>query len=1113
MVKKEILLRDDPLWYKSAIIYELHVKSFFDGNNDGTGDFGGLIEKLDYLDGLGVTAIWLLPFYPSPQRDDGYDISDYFGINPDYGTLPDFKEFLKQAHLRGIRVITELVINHTSDQHPWFQRARASKHNSAYRNYYVWSDTPDKYKDARIIFKDFETSNWSWDPVAKSYYWHRFYSHQPDLNYQSPQLQKEIFRVLDFWMDMGVDGFRLDAVPYLYEEEGTNCENLTATHAFLKKLRAHMDMRFKNRMLLCEANQWPEDAASYFGKGDECHTAFNFPVMPRLFMALRMEDWFPIFDILEQTPAIPKECQWVMFLRNHDELTLEMVTDEERDYMYQVYAQDSKARINLGIRRRLSPLLDANRRKIELMNIILFSLPGTPVIYYGDELGMGDNYHLGDRNGVRTPMQWSPDRNAGFSKVSPNELFLPVSIDPAYHYESLNAENQDSNLSSLLWWMKRVIAMRKKYKAFGMGDIKFVNSDNSKVLSFIRGYEGESILVVVNLSRFSQVVKLDLSGFSGYVPEEVFSKNQFPAIKKAPYVLTLGFHDYFWLILRKRNAAAPIEEKEIPQLKTDLAWSSFFKGSGITFLEEALPLYLKGCRWFGGKARTIRKIKITEAIPVSAQGSLFYLVFFEVHYTEVALEVYSLPLAFAAGAKELQIIKDYPQSVIARIQAQSEGGVIFEGIYDTGFHKAILTKIAGRKKIKGLRYELVAYPDKKFKEILNNKEISAFSSSVVTAEQSNTSFFYENTFFLKLFRRLENSINPELEIAKFLAEKTGFSNIPPFAGAIEAKGRANESITIGLLQGLVPNQGDAWSFTLDMVNAYYERVLAKKAQLEKIPDQLTSGVRIEIKDIPLFLQELIGGVYLQMTSLLGQRTAQMHLALASSGNEPNFSPEPFSKLYQRSVFQSMASLTRKNMQFLKGRLKEIPSSAQEDARVILHSQGKIMDTLEKILQKKFSAMKIRIHGDYHLGQVLYTGGDFVIIDFEGEPARPLSERRLKRSALRDVAGMIRSFHYAAYGAFFLRGSIRQEDTVFLDPWAKVWYSFVSAVFLQAYMSAVGGAAFVPKDRQEFEILFNAFLLEKAIYELGYELNNRPNWVTISAKGIMHILETGAKEHP
>jgi len=1004
------------------------------------------------------------------------------------------------------------VINHTSDQHPWFQRARASKPDSAYRNYYVWSDTPDKYKDARIIFKDFETSNWSWDPVAKSYYWHRFYSHQPDLNYESPQLQKEIFRVVDFWMDMGVDGLRLDAVPYLYEEEGTNCENLTATHAFLKKLRAHIDARFKNRMLLCEANQWSEDAAAYFGKGDECHMAFNFPVMPRLFMALRMEDWFPIFDIFEQTPAVPKECQWVMFLRNHDELTLEMVTDEERDYMYRVYAQDSKARINLGIRRRLWPLLDANRRKIELMNIILFSLPGTPVIYYGDELGMGDNYHLGDRNGVRTPMQWSPDRNAGFSKASPNELFLPVIIDPKYHYESVNVENQDSNLSSFLWWMKRVIVMRKKYKAFGTGDIKFINSDNAKVLSFIRGNENESILVVVNLSRFSQVVKLDLSGFSGCVPEEVFSKNRFPVIKKSPYVLTLGFHDYFWFILRKHKADVPIEGKIIPQLKTDLTWGSFFKGSSLTFLEEALPPYLKGCRWFGGKARTIRKIKITEAIPLSDNHSLFYLVFFEVLYTEATSEVYLLPLAFASGAKELQIIKDYPQSVIARIQTQGERGVIFEGIYDTGVHKAILAKIADRKKIKGLHYELIAYPGKKFKELLNNREISAISSYAGTAEQSNTSFFYEKAFFLKLFRRLENSINPELEIEKFLTEKTSFSNIPPFAGAIEAKDRANESITIGLLQGLVSNQGDAWSYTLDAVSAYYEQILSRKAELENIPAELSSGARIEIKDIPQLLQDLIGGAYLQMTSLLGQRTAQMHLALASSRNDPNFTPEPFSKLYQRSVFQSMASLTRKNMQLLKARLKIVPESAQEDVKNILHSQEKIMDTLQKILQKKFSAMKIRIHGDYHLGQVLYTVGDFVVIDFEGEPVRPLSERRLKRSALRDVAGMIRSFHYAAYGAFFLRGSIRQEDIVFLEPWAKVWYSFVSAVFLHAYMDTVGGAAFVPKDKQEFEILFNAFLLEKAVYELGYELNNRPNWVTIPAKGIMHILETEVKEH-
>jgi maltose alpha-D-glucosyltransferase/alpha-amylase len=531
MIHEDSALEDNPFWYRDAIIYQVHIKAFADSDADGIGDFRGLIGKVDYLQKLGVTAVWLLPFYPSPQRDDGYDIADYYNVNPSYNTLREFKQFLRAAHSRGIRVITELVLNHTSDQHPWFQRARRAKPGSVYRDFYVWSDTARKYREARIIFQDFETSNWTWDPLAKAYYWHRFYYHQPDLNFDNPRVQSEMLKVIDFWMRMGVDGVRLDAVPYLFEREGTNCENLPETHAFLKKLRAHLDSSFKNRILLSEANQWPEDAAAYFGDGDESNMAFHFPLMPRMFMAIEMEDRFPIVDIIDQTPAIPEGCQWAIFLRNHDELTLEMVTDEERDYMYRVYASDPRARINLGIRRRLAPLLENNRRKIELMNVLFFSLPGTPVIYYGDEIGMGDNYFLGDRNGVRTPMQWNPDRNAGFSKASPQKLFLPVILEPEYHYESTNVENQDRNPSSLLWWMRRTIAMRKRFKAFGRGSLEMLLSDNPKVLTFIRGFEDEKLLVVINLSRFSQTITVDLSLHAGMIPEEVFSGNRFTILQ------------------------------------------------------------------------------------------------------------------------------------------------------------------------------------------------------------------------------------------------------------------------------------------------------------------------------------------------------------------------------------------------------------------------------------------------------------------------------------------------------------------------------------------------------------------------------------------------------
>ncbi|MBV8135545.1 MAG: maltose alpha-D-glucosyltransferase, partial [Deltaproteobacteria bacterium] len=472
-------VKRDPLWYKDAVFYELRVRSFYDSNGDGVGDFPGLAQKLDYLQTLGVTTLWLLPFYPSPMRDDGYDIANYTDVHPECGTLSDFKLFLREAHQRGLKVVTELVLNHTSDRHEWFQRARQSPVDSPHRDFYIWSDTPERYKEARIIFQDFEPSNWSWDRVAKAYYFHRFYSHQPDLNYDNPAVRREIFRVVSFWLNLGVDGLRLDAVPYLYKREGTGCENLPETHAFLRELRHYVDTNFADRMLLAEANQWPESAVAYLAEGKECHMAFHFPLMPRMFMSVRMEDRYPFTDIWAQTPGIDPSCQWALFLRNHDELTLEMVTDEERDYMYKAYAQEARMRINLGIRRRLAPLLGNNRRTIELNNALLFSLPGTPVLYYGDEIGMGDNVYLGDRDGVRTPMQWAPDRNASFSTANPQQLVLPVIIDYEYHYQTINVEAQDANRHSLLWWMRRLIALRKQFKAFGRGSIEFLNPENS----------------------------------------------------------------------------------------------------------------------------------------------------------------------------------------------------------------------------------------------------------------------------------------------------------------------------------------------------------------------------------------------------------------------------------------------------------------------------------------------------------------------------------------------------------------------------------------------------------------------------------------------------------
>lgn len=540
----------DPLWYKDAIIYEVPVRAFFDSNGDGVGDFPGLTEKLDYLADLGVTCVWLLPFFPSPLRDDGYDIADHRNIHPSYGTLSDFKAFVRAAHERHIRIVIELVLNHTSDQHEWFQRARSAAPQSAEREYYVWSETDQRYGEAKILFLDLERSNWAWDPVAQAYYWHRFFHHQPDLNYDNPQVLQEMLQVIDFWMDTGVDGFRLDAVPYLIEREGTTCENLPDTHGVLKAIRRHIETR-GGGMLLAEANQWPADVRPYFGDGDECHMAFHFPLMPRIFMALHLEDRSPITEIMERTPAIPATCQWGLFLRNHDELTLSMVTDEERDYMHLAYSADPQARLHLGIRRRLGPLVGNSRPRLELLHALLFSFPGTPILYYGDEIGMGDNLYLGDRAGVRTPMQWTGDRNAGFSRTDPERLYSPVIMDPVYGFQAVNVESQEEDPASLLHWMKNIIRLRKFFNVFGRGSIDFLQPANGKVLAYLRRFEDDVMLCVANLSRTVQPVELNLSALAGLTPVEMLGYTEFPTIGLAPYFLTLGPYGFYWFELQR----------------------------------------------------------------------------------------------------------------------------------------------------------------------------------------------------------------------------------------------------------------------------------------------------------------------------------------------------------------------------------------------------------------------------------------------------------------------------------------------------------------------------------------------------------------------------------
>lgn len=1095
----------NPLWFKEAIIYELHVKAFFDSDDDGIGDFRGLTEKLGYLKDLGVTALWLLPFYPSPLKDDGYDIADYFDIHPQYGTMKDFKEFMRQAHGMGMKVITELVLNHTSDQHAWFQKARVSKPRSAARNFYVWSDTPERYKDARIIFQDFEHSNWTWDPVAKAYYWHRFYSHQPDLNFDNPQVRKAMFRVIDFWMRLGVDGVRLDAVPYLYEREGTNCENLPETYEFLRSLRRYVDSRYGDRMLLAEANQWPEDAVAYFGEGDICHMAFHFPLMPRMFMALHMEDNFPILDILDQTPVLPENCQWALFLRNHDELTLEMVTDEERDYMYRMYARDPKARINLGIRRRLAPLLDNDFRKMQLMYTLLFTLPGTPVIYYGNELGMGDNYYLGDRDGVRTPMQWNMDRNAGFSRAGPQQLYLPVVIDPAFDYHTINVETEEKNHSSFLWWMRGLVAMRKRFKAFGRGSLELVYPENRRIFAFVREYGDEKILVAVNLSRHSQVARLDLSKYAGYEPEEMFSRNRFIPVGSAPYVLSFGPHGWYLFRLQEGAGEACTGFGEVLEVEVPHDWTKVLEGSARETLErEILPAYLGGCRWFGGKARRIQEIRILEAIPVQGNDASVMILLMDVQYMEGAPDMYLLPLAFAEGEEAEKILAESRQSVIGRIQAAGRNGILYDGLYKDEFCTNLLSMMARKRRVRALNGELHAYPGKGFRESSRGREY-LLKPKVLQTEQSNTSVLYGNDFFLKLYRHPDEGNNPDLEISRFLTEKANFPNAAPFAGGIEYSRGNAQPIIIGILQKYVPNQGDALGYFLEALHRYYEAVLDLGEKNREVPDSPSSLTEIAAGETPSFFEDLMMGVPLERTVLLARRTAELHLALAHDRDDPDFAPEPFSTLWQRSVYQSMQSLVKRVFRLLEKNLPSIQGEAAVEAGELLAMEKTIVERQRAFSKKKLPAMKIRIHGDYHLGQVLFTGKDFVIIDFEGEPARTLSERRLKKSCLRDVAGMIRSFHYAAYLSFFKDSPVRPEDVPLLEPWAELWYRYVSGAYLRAYLEAMADSDLLPKTREEIDTMLNAYLLDKAVYELGYELNNRPEWIMIPVRGIRYLL--------
>ncbi len=1087
---------DDPFWYKDAVIYQIHVKSFFDGNNDGIGDFKGLLEKLDYIAELGVTAIWMLPFYPSPRRDDGYDISDFRGVSEDYGNLEQLREFIERAHSLGLRVITELVINHTSDQHPWFQRARRAPKGSPERDFYVWSDNDDKYTETRIIFLDTETSNWAWDEVAGAYFWHRFYSHQPDLNFDNPAVLDEVLAVMRFWTDLGIDGLRLDAVPYLVERDGTTNENLPETHAVIKKIRAELDIYAPGVMLLAEANMWPEDVQQYFGEGDECHMAFHFPLMPRMYMAIAREDRFPITDIMRQTPEIPNNCQWAIFLRNHDELTLEMVTSSERDYLWETYASDKRARINLGIRRRLAPLLQRDRRRIELMNGLLLSMPGTPVIYYGDEIGMGDNIHLGDRDGVRTPMQWSVDRNGGFSRCDPASLVLPPLMDPIYGYFALNVEAQSADSHSLLNWMRRMLVVRRRHIAFGRGSQRFLYPSNRKILAYLREYEHgdrrETILCVSNLSRTAQAVELDLHLFEGRMPVDVVGGSIFPRVGQLPYLLTLPPFAFYWFLLAEQedlphwHAQSPEPLPELQTLVVRASVAEVFESSRQrATLEAVLPEYLGKRRWFGSKGERIDDLRFAYAVPLDRRRNNRAVL------TEVEVRVgdrtehYVLPLGAVAESVNNPLVQ---QLAVSKIRRVALVGYLTDGFASDDFTIALLEQLRRGEQLpiddgeiqfrKGPNFDALELPDQ--------PEIRRLS-----AEQSNSSQIIADTVVLKIVRKVLAGVHPEGEMTRFLTER-GFGNIAPLFGEVIRVAADGTPHTLLLLQGFVRNQGDGWGWTLDYI---------ARTSDDLGPEPADDGA--------LAVSEAFEG-YQPFAQAIGRRLAELHDLLSTPTEVAEFSPRIASGEEREAWAAGAVTQIDGAVQQLERLLADGASAVDADTRTLALGIVTRADRLRALVSRLAAAgdgaLATRVHGDFHLGQVLVVGSDAYLIDFEGEPAKAMDERRGHSCPMRDVAGMLRSFDYAAASA-----RLRAEATTAgnAERQAQLLDEFrdtALTAFRGAYDEVLHASAQRWVTPANEAALLDLFLIEKAAYEIRYEASNRPTWLQIPLRGLHAIVE-------
>lgn len=1078
---------NDVTWYKDAVIYQVHVKSFFDANNDGVGDFKGLTEKLDYIVELGVNAIWLLPFYPSPMRDDGYDIAEYRDVHPAYGTLNEVRRFIAEAHKRGVRVITELVINHTSDQHAWFQESRQAEKGSKARDFYVWSDTNQKYQGTRIIFSDTESSNWTWDTQAGQYFWHRFYSNQPDLNFDNPDVLNEVLSIMRFWFDIGVDGLRLDAIPYLVEREGTSNENLPETHGVLKRIRAELEATYPDRMLLAEANLWPEDIRQYFGNGDECHMAFHFPLMPRMYMAIAQEDRFPIIDILRQMPEIPANCQWAIFLRNHDELTLEMVTDQERDYLWNYYAADQRARINLGIRRRLAPLVERDRRRIELLKSLLLSMPGTPTLYYGDEIGMGDNIFLGDRHGVRTPMQWSDDRNGGFSRADPASLIAPSIMDPLYGFQVVNVEAQARDTHSLLNWMRRILAIRKQQKAFGRGNLKMLMPANRRILAYLREYtnpEGvsEIILCVANVSRAAQAAELDLSAYAGKIPVELIGGTSFPVISKLHYQLTLPPYGFYWFQLVDEAQmpgwyVAPVEP--MPELTTIVIKTSLLELIESELVrahieKESLPAYLPKCTWFAFPGRPISTVELCYAIPFGDPAELWVLTEIVIN-REGTEEQYFLPLGVIAdhlaGTPSQQL-------ALARLRQKRRVGLLTDAFTLSGFTRHVLQLLR-----KGT---VLPFGDGELHFIANPilarvEEVEEENIDLAATMSINGSAVIDEKMRLKPIRKMVAGIHPEVELNAYLGEHN-FANIAPLYGEVKRVNAQGESFTLMILQGFIGNQGDAWQWMQNTL----QRALR---------ESLSAGTSSMDTQYPVMFE------LENFATLLGQRLAEMHLLLAQPSSNPRFG------VIETTAADIAPWVSRIN-QRIEQVLDVVRTQHIPEANKLIACAEKMHQWIEQLGSAIDGGTRTRIHGNLHLAQVLVVAGDAFFVNFENAAIESLESVEgcaLHQSPLKDVADVMCSFKDAA--ALATRNAQTMDVSADVDEISRLVATYVDqarVAFHDAYFRQMSQSARGWANPESKEAAFTLFCIDNRAREI-LKAEHRADWLEVPLRDLTEML--------